>query len=307
MRRGGGHVDGDGQADLIVAGRPGRRPGVDRPGVAGQGAAVTSFEHEGNERLNAVVHDGDGPPALIVHGALASRSYWADNVPALAEVCRPVVVELWGHGRSPSPDDPARYEWEAYAEEFELLRERLGAERWFTIGQSLGAGLLLNYGLAHPERVIAQVITNSSSAFSPPERWGKQRASGQPGFLDSIRRDGMSAVKDHPINPGRSRRIPEATRALLAVEFDEHDATGIATGLATTSNRVPLGDRLEDITAPTLLTLGVDEERFLPLVPQAQRIPGIEVVEVAAAHAVNAQNHEAWNAAVVDFLGRHRP
>ncbi|MEL6984283.1 MAG: hypothetical protein AAFO29_17790, partial [Actinomycetota bacterium] len=47
------------------------------------------------EHLNAVVHDGSGPPALIVHGALASRSYWADNIEALAQVCQPVVVELW--------------------------------------------------------------------------------------------------------------------------------------------------------------------------------------------------------------------
>lgn len=264
---------------------------------------------DGNEteRLHAVVNDGDGPYALVVHGALASRSYWADNVPALAEVCRPVVVELWGHGRSPSPADPDRYQWESYAAEFERIRRELGADRWFTIGQSLGAGLLLRYGLTHPERVMAQVITNSSSAFSPPETWGRRRASGRPGFLESIRRDGMSAVKDHPINPGRSRRIPEATRALLAAEFDEHDPEGIATGLATTSDRIPLGDLVADIAHPTLLTLGVDEERFLPLVAQARRIPGIEVVEVAAAHAVNAQNHEQWNAAVVEFLRRHTP
>lgn len=266
---------------------------------------MTRGETIETERLNVVVNDGTGPYALLVHGALASRSYWADNVPALAEVCRPVVVELWGHGRSPSPSDPARYEWEAYAAEFERIRVDLGAERWYTIGQSLGAGLLLNYGLANPERVIAQVVTNSSSAFSPPETWSRQRASGRPGLLDSIRRDGMVAVKDHPINPGRSRRIPEATRALLAAEFDEHDAEGIATGLAISSNRVPLGDRVEDVAIPTVLTLGVDEERFLPLVAQARRIPGIEVVEVAANHAVNAQNHEDWNRAVVDFLRRH--
>ena len=259
------------------------------------------------EHLNAVVNDGDGPPALLVHGALASRSYWADNLPALSEVCRPVVVELWGHGRSPSPTDPSRYEWEAYAAEFERIREDLGVERWFTIGQSLGAGLLLRYGLAHPERVIAQVVTNSSSAFSPPEHWGRQRASGQPGFLDTIRTEGLAGIKDHRINPGRSRRIPESTRDLLAVEWEEHDPEGVATGMATTSNRIPLGDDAERVSRPTLLTVGVDEERFLPLVPRARRIPGIEVVDISAAHAVNAQNPEQWNAVVVDFLRRHTP
>ncbi len=259
------------------------------------------------EHLHAVVHPGVGPHALIVHGAMASRSYWADNIEALTDVCRPVVVELWGHGRSPSPTDPTRYEWEAYVEEFERLRVELGADRWFTIGQSLGGGLLLRYGLTQPDRVLAQVVTNSSSAFSPPELWGSRRASGQPGFLDSIRADGMAAVRDHRITPGRSRRISEATRALLAVEFDEHDADGIATGMAITSNRVPLGDLLDDVSRPTLLTVGVDEERFLTLVPEARRIPGIEVVELPAAHAVNSQDPAGWNAAVVEFLARHQP
>ncbi len=268
---------------------------------------MTAAEGDEIEHLHAVVHDGDGPAALVVHGAMASRSYWADNLPALAEVCTPVVVELWGHGRSPSPAEPARYEPQAYAEEFERLRTGLGVERWYAIGQSLGSGLVLNYGLAHPDRVIAQVVTNSLSAFTPPERWAERRVSGQHAFLDSIRTRGLDAFRDHWINPGRSRRISEATRALLAVEFEEHDVDGVATSMSVTSDRVALGDRLADVAVPTMLTLGVDEERFLPLLDHARRIPGLEVVEVAAAHAVNAQNPDEWNAAVVDFLRRHRP
>lgn len=54
-------------------------------------------------RLNWEAHNGDGAVCLMVHGALGSRSYWNENLPALATVCRPVPVELWGHGGSPSP------------------------------------------------------------------------------------------------------------------------------------------------------------------------------------------------------------
>lgn len=38
------------------------------------------------------------------------------------------------------------------------------AVRWWW-GQSLGSGLVLHYGQAHPDRVQAQVVTNSLSAF----------------------------------------------------------------------------------------------------------------------------------------------
>ena len=52
---------------------------------------------------------GTGPYLLLVHGFLSSRAQWRPNLEGLRRFCRPVVVELWGHGRSPTPDDPEAY------------------------------------------------------------------------------------------------------------------------------------------------------------------------------------------------------
>ena len=60
-------------------------------------------------RLYYEVHDGDGPHLLLVHGILCSRALWMPNLEALSTVARPVVVELFGHGRSPSPEDADAY------------------------------------------------------------------------------------------------------------------------------------------------------------------------------------------------------
>ncbi|MGH6956575.1 MAG: alpha/beta fold hydrolase, partial [Caulobacteraceae bacterium] len=113
------------------------------------------------------VHEGRGPHLLLVHGICSSRAQWRPNLAALAAFSRPVVVELLGHGRSESPADPAAYSVEAYIERFEALRASLGAERWAICGQSFGAGLTLNYALEHPERISAQVFTNSASGLGP--------------------------------------------------------------------------------------------------------------------------------------------
>lgn len=259
-----------------------------------------------DDHLHAVAHDGDGPYALLVHGAIGSRSYWADSIDALSEVCRPVVVELWGHGRSPSPTDLRRYGPEGYIAEFEHLRRELEAERWITIGQSMGAALTLHYGLAHPDRVIAQVITNSSSAFSPTEAWLERHAELVTPLTEQVRRHGTEVLRDHWVNPGRSQRIAPSTRALLATEFEEHDPAGIADSLHITNALLPLGERVTGVTRPTLLTLGIEEERFLGLLPHAKRIPGLEIVELDGAHAVNAHDPVGWNAAVTAFIARHR-
>ena len=81
-------------------------------------------------------HGETGPHLLLVHGMLSSRSQWMLNLDSLREYCRPVVVELWGHGRSPSPDDPAYYQPTGYIRQFEDIREALGIDKWFVCGQS---------------------------------------------------------------------------------------------------------------------------------------------------------------------------
>jgi 2-succinyl-6-hydroxy-2,4-cyclohexadiene-1-carboxylate synthase len=55
------------------------------------------------------IHDGTGPYVLMVHGFLSSRAQWRPNLAALACVTRPVVLELWGHARSPAPEELALY------------------------------------------------------------------------------------------------------------------------------------------------------------------------------------------------------
>lgn len=95
---------------------------------------------------------------LLIHGFASSLAQWRLHPDLLGTVCRPAVAELWGHGRSPAPNDPTRYKSEGVCAEFAALRQRLGIGQWFVIGQSLGIGLALGV-----------VVTNSLVAFSAPE------------------------------------------------------------------------------------------------------------------------------------------
>jgi len=257
------------------------------------------------ERLHAVVHDGDGPLALLVHGALGSRSYWNDNIGALQAVCRPVVMELWGHGRSPSPAEPERYRPHSYVTEFEQLRVELDAERIWMIGQSLGAALALHYVLAYPAHVIGAVLTNSSSAFSEPAVWAERTETLVEERALEVEAHGIEVLRDSWINPGRSKRISPAVRARLAGEFSEHDATGLANSFRLTNTGIPLGERLAEVAVPVLLTNGTEEGRFQHLLPRARQIPDLQIADLPASHAVNAQDPAGWNDAVTRFIRQH--
>jgi len=248
------------------------------------------------------VHPGTGPYLLLVHGLLSGRAQWLPNLDALSGVSRPVVVELLGHGRSPSPGDARLYTPEAYVEHFDAVRRAVGAERWVVCGQSLGAALTLRYALDRPGDVLAQVFTNSNSALAPPG-WAEENAAMFERGADQLLRGGRAAIDNHPLNPRRGRRLPAAARDALAAATAEHDPRGVALTLRHTVPASPVTDRLDQVRVPSLLVVGVDEAGFADARRRAEdAIPALEVVETAAGHAVNLEDPVAFNRAVVGFL-----
>jgi len=234
---------------------------------------------------------------------LSSRAQWLGNIPALSSFCRPVVVELLGHGRSPSPEDPAAYTPQAYVVEFERLRQSLGADRWLVCGQSLGAALTLRYALESPERVMAHVFTNSMSALAEPG-WRKTVIPLMQAAADRLEQDGRSAIDEHPLNPRRASRLPAEVREALVEDSRLHDPRGIAlTGLHTVPDS-PVRERIGTNAVPSLLVVGEREKRFREYRRFAEKqMPLVSVVGLDAGHAVNAEEADAFNREVEAFFG----
>ena len=143
------------------------------------------------------VHDGQGPYLGLVHGFLSSQAQWMLNLEALSEVCRPVTIELWGHGQSPAPAEPQHYTPTAYVQQFESIRSALGAEQWFLCGYSLGAGLTIRYAHTFPDRVKAHAFTNSQSGFADAETLQSWRTDMRR-TAANIRTQGLSAIRRMP-------------------------------------------------------------------------------------------------------------
>lgn len=253
------------------------------------------------------VRGDGGPHLLLVHGMLSSRAQWMLNLKALSTICRPVIVELFGHARSSTPEQPMYYTPDHYVQEFEAIRDALGAERWFICGQSLGATLTLRYSLDYPDRIIGQVFTNSNSALAD-RAWAERvlpLMEAQSRLLESV---GRKALDDHPLNPSRGSRLPSKAREALVADFALHTVRGIAnTGLYT----VPQGsvrDRAGATMVPTMLVVGEREKGFAEARSFAGKtIPGIEVVALNAGHAVNLEAAAEFDRSVIDFIRRLTP
>ena len=250
------------------------------------------------------MHGSKGPYLLLVHGFLSSRAHWLLNVDALSGFCRPVVIELLGHARSPTPDDPTFYSPQAYVAEFEAIREWLGAERWLICGQSLGAALTLRYTLEYPDHVIAQVFTNSNSALAGDD-WAARVMPVMEAQARQLQRDGRAALDNHPFRPTRSRRLPPEAKEALIADYQLHNPIGIARTAVHTIPYSSVRDRVAETEVHTLLVAGDREEGFRIQGRFAeQTIPDISVARLDAGHAVNIEAASDFNAAVTKFFAR---
>jgi 2-succinyl-6-hydroxy-2,4-cyclohexadiene-1-carboxylate synthase len=255
--------------------------------------------------MHVEVHgDGRAPHLLLAHGICSSRAQWRPNLAALAEVAMPVVVELLGHGRSAAPEDPDAYAVAAYIARFEAIRAELGAERWAVCGQSFGAGLTMNYALAHPDRVSAQVFTNSNSALREPlPTLTPEQLAARVAGIEARGREAITAL---PFFPKRTGRLAPEVEDELVGDAALISLAGMARGMTYTIADLSVRGRMAEIATPTLLVNGRREKGFQGVRDlAAAAIPGLEVVDLEGGHPVNLDCADGFNAAVADFLARH--
>ena len=252
------------------------------------------------------VHDGDGPCLLLIHGFLSSRAQWRLNTGALAAVCRPVVMELYGHGRSLSPRVGAHYEARSYGEAIERIRVRLGVESWFVCGYSLGAAISIRYALTHPTKVRGHIFTNSASAFADAQLVAGWRANARESAA-RIRSGGKSALERINVHPRRAKRLPEGLKEALLEDAALIDPEGIANAMEHTMPTASVRADLASNRKPALLVCGRFEKRFLPQrAYAAATMPNLAIADVDSGHAVNMSAAQDFNAAVSAFIAEHR-
>ncbi len=252
----------------------------------------TSTEH-----LHFDVEGSEALPALVlIHGFMSSSLQWSPNREALREHFRLVAVDLWGHGRSPSPAAAEAYRVERYVDELERIRKGLGGQPWYVCGQSFGAGIAIRYALARPQAVRGLIITNSRSALN-----GVRPEEGDRGldFWKTV------DVRKLPYHPVRARRFPPHLQERMVDAADALDRHALWQATATTTIDLCCRDVVEMLEVPTLLVNGRYEKSF-----QADRdfaaasVPGIEVVDLDAGHSVNIEDAGGFDRAVIDFAAR---
>lgn len=266
------------------------------------------------------VGEGD-VPLLCLHGGPGMAHDYISTLADLADRRRVIFYDQLGCGRSDRPDDPALWTLERSVAEVAAVREALGLDRFHLFGNSWGGWLALQYTLDRRPPLVSLTVSSS-----PPS---VDRAVREMNALKGQLPDDVQRTLAHHERRGFFD-CPEYTAAIMvfykrhlcrldpwpeAVERSLGPSFGSGPYLTmwgpsefgpVTGNLDgwDIGDRLGEITVPTLLTVGRHDEMWPSHMQEMQAaIAGSElVIFEESSHMAFVEEREAYMAVMNRFL-----
>lgn len=245
---------------------------------------------------------GQGPPLLLVMGLGSTLETWVAQRDALAARYRVVLFDNRGAGESACPPPP----WTVpdMAADAVGILDALGIERAHVLGVSMGGMIAQEMAIRWPGRVDRLVVAMSFArpdplrrAFLLFRRWARLQGA-------DLVQEGVAnlpwLVSPRVLNdPEQLERILGVVSAmpLMAPESYSHQIDAILEHDTLS--------RLHQVRAPTLVMAAAEDVLTPILLSQeiAAAIPGARLTVLPRGnHAVQIEDPEAFNAAVLEFL-----
>jgi len=245
------------------------------------------------------VENGQGDALVLIHGLGGDHGEWIMQVPVFAKKYRVIALDLRGHGKSDKVGE--EYSFPIFAKDVIGLLDKLGIDKAYFCGVSMGGGVALQIALSYPERVKGLILVDTAARVS------EQTAKVLSKWVELFQKEGFDAyfdqeIKDvfHPsfieANPGLIKQIKEVSR-----HRDLQTVIKAATGLRAFN----FVDQLSKISVPTLIVHGEDD-RVVPVEEARllhEKIPNSKLVVFSeCGHGTIVEKAQEFNKVVMEFL-----
>ena len=258
---------------------------------------------------------GEGPHLVQISGAVSGHEAYAPITPVMAEHFTVLDFDHRGYGLSDRPDQA--YDMSVWSSDLAAMLDALGIEKAHIHGGSMGAFIAVDFAVSFPDRVDRLVLGGGAAksgywAQSMFRIWQDlanaygmesdavirailvtgftQRTLDQEGFGDELVENLRGIISRNVTN----EVFQQACQAMI--DYD-------------------VRDRLERISAPTLVTVGSDDN-LTPLIQEppgagmqymVEHIPDAELAVIAdAGHAHLFERPAESCDAILEFLLRQR-
>ncbi|HUZ02024.1 MAG TPA: alpha/beta hydrolase [Thermomicrobiaceae bacterium] len=246
---------------------------------------------------------GAGEPILALHGVLVGTSNWIHQMLRLPQF-RWIAPSLRGHGQSAPAGEHPTIE-RAALDALQVL-DAEGVRRAVVVGNSLGATVGLALGLLRPERTRALVLAEPSIPSLLSDEGGDRLMSAANRARVMLAEGRIDDALDLFLTPrvGADWRDKVGRRRLAEWR---HNVLSTPAWFDAVQEFYPGPGPLAALEVPTLLVYGSGTQPEYRELTEAvaEAVPAAELVEVpGAGHGVPADNPDAFNALLLDFLAR---
>jgi pimeloyl-ACP methyl ester carboxylesterase len=259
--------------------------------------------------------DPRGVSIILLHGGGQTRHSWGSAALELADRGYYVAaIDLRGHGDSDWAPD-ANYDIDAQVGDLCAVMNQMPGPP-VLIGASMGGLISLTAAGEVAERAIRALVLVDVTPMVDPE--GRARIIGfmraRPEGFTSVEEaaDAISAYLPHRPRPKDLSGLHRNLRLRPDGRWYWHWDPRLFDTFETEPHAAALryAAAASNITAPTLLVRGAKSELVTPesVAHLLKSIPHAEYVDVAdAAHMIAGDRNDAFNAVVLEFLGRRVP
>jgi len=236
---------------------------------------------------------------VFLHGLGSCADDWIWQVPAFERDHRLLLVDLPGHYRSPLP--AGRLTVDTMADAVGALLARLGEPPAHVVGLSLGGCVGLALALRAPERVRSLTLVNAVARLRPAGPTAALRLVARLTLLATAPMSAVAALVARGLfpRPEQAALYEAAARSLARTPRRAYWA-----GLRALA-RFDVRTALTRVRCPTLVMAGADDATVALDVKEslARAIAGSRWVVIPdSGHATNADNPDAFNATLREFL-----
>jgi len=243
---------------------------------------------------------GEGPPLVLLHGALSDSRMWRRQLDELSDEFTVVAWDAPGCGRSADP--PETFRLPDFADCLAAFIKEIGLVKPHVLGLSFGAGLALELYRRYPNipRTLILASAYAGWAGSLPPDVVEERL--QQGLQQS--RLPPEQVVEKWIPTLFTKSVPVEVINETATIMSEFHPAGMRVMLLSFAE-ADLRDVLPTIKVPTLLLYGEADQRSPLNVAESlhARIPASKLVVIpGVGHECSLEAPEIFNAEVRSFL-----
>ncbi len=291
-----------------MAGLTRRRFGLLAPAIMGLGmmsgasAAEDRFFDSAGVRIH-YIEQGAGEPVVLIHGYTVDlQEQWiATGVfPALASSYRVIALDARGHGLSDKPHERSAYGPEMGLDIVRLL-DHLGIRRAHIVGYSMGAHIVAQLVITHPDRFITVTLGGASGR----RNWSAD---------DQHRVDVESAEMDEGMLRSQILRLwpkdqpppsDDVIRQRSAERMAGKDPKALAAVRRSNPDQIVTEAQMRAVAVPAIGIVGTADPYLREFEQLKAAMPQLQLVTIEGASHGSAPGRPEFVKALKEFLASH--